>query len=378
MRTKILLACLCIPMFGWAQKNNTFTLSGKTGISAPIKAYLRYGIADQVVTDSTTVENGSFQFKGNLADPSMAQLVFDHKGAGLAGLGQDPDVLTLYLEAGNIFLATTDSVKNSSVKGSKLNAENTKYKTLVASQEKGILSSNAAYRLAPAEKQNDQHFLDSLNNILSKYAAEERLIQSDYIKQNPDSYLSLILLMQLTQPTMDIALVEPLFKALSAELKKTYAGLELKKQISTANATSIGAIAPDFTQNDVNDKPVKLSDFRGKYVLLDFWASWCGPCRAENPNVVKAYHQYKEKNFTVLGVSLDQPDKKQNWLDAIKADGLNWTQVSDLKFWENAVARQYDIRSIPQNYLIDPSGKIIATNLRGEELNKKLGSLLDH
>jgi peroxiredoxin len=135
-------------------------------------------------------------------------------------------------------------------------------------------------------------------------------------------------------------------------------------------------LAPDFTQNDVNGVPVKLSSFRGKYVLLDFWASWCGPCREENPNVVKAYNKFKDKNFTILSVSLDKPEGRNSWLAAIKNDGLSWTQVSDLKFWSNEAATLYSITSIPSNFLIDPTGKIIGKDLRGSDLEHTLEQVL--
>ncbi len=157
-----------------------------------------------------------------------------------------------------------------------------------------------------------------------------------------------------------------------AEMKlgKTLAPLEPLKH------TAPGAMAPDFTQNDVNGVPVKLSSFRGKYVLVDFWASWCGPCRQENPNVVRVYNKYKEKNFTILGVSLDRQGARADWLAAIKNDGLNWTQVSDLKYWSNAAAALFYVSSIPANFLIDPNGKIIAKNLRGDDLDEKLKEVL--
>jgi peroxiredoxin len=149
----------------------------------------------------------------------------------------------------------------------------------------------------------------------------------------------------------------------------------MKAQLEALKVTAIGSEAPDFIQNDVNGNPVKLSSFRGKYVLLDFWASWCGPCRQENPNVARNYARFKNKNFTVVGVSLDRPDGKSAWLAAIKSDGLDWTQLSDLKFWSNQAAALYSVTSIPQNYLIDPQGKIIAKNLRGEDLDAKLEQL---
>lgn len=150
----------------------------------------------------------------------------------------------------------------------------------------------------------------------------------------------------------------------------------IKSGLQAAGKGWVGQQAPEFSLPDPNGKEIKLSSFRGKYVLVDFWASWCGPCRAENPNVVQAYNKYKGKNFTILGVSLDQPGKKDAWMKAVMDDGLTWTQVSDLAWWSSAVVPLYRLESIPYNVLVDPSGKIIGESLRGADLERKLEEVL--
>jgi peroxiredoxin len=214
----------------------------------------------------------------------------------------------------------------------------------------------------------------SLRRQYEATLAEAQAKADEYIGKYASSVVAPFAIMVVSQLSQDPALLERRFQMLSPAAQASLYGKMVAQNVADAKVGSIGSEALDFTQNDPDGKPVKLSSFRGKYVLVDFWASWCGPCRNENPNVVDAFQKYKAKNFTVLGVSLDRA--RDPWLKAIRDDRLEWTHVSDLKFWNNEVAQAYRISSIPQNLLIDPDGKIIAKNLRGQELHERLGQIL--
>src|SRR5690606_31210110 len=171
--------------------------------------------------------------------------------------------------------------------------------------------------------------------------------------------------------------VEPVFLKLDASIRKSQQGKALASRILAEKTIRIGTIAPDFVQPDVNGHAVRLSDFRGRYVLVDFWASWCSPCRAENPNLKKAYERYRAKGFAVVAISLDDNKGKDAWLKAIVDDGLTWINVADLKGWSNEVAVLYGVRGVPTNYLIDQNEHIIAKDLRGDNLHNVLRDLFE-
>lgn len=359
-----------------AQTTTNFTISGTatTGNLSVAKVYLQYQSEGNNTMDSSDFVNGKYSFKGNISEPVLARIrvKYSPDAAGkMIKPMQGRDLISVFLSSGDITINSIDSFSNITVNGSVAQDDYTKLTKSfqpLNEQMNGLYKQFEEAGEDEAKKKAIEDKADSLDKLQKKMYA-------DFVTTHPNSPIALYCVNVFAGWDINPELVAPLYAKLPATTQQSFSGKNLGDRIAIARKTAIGNVAPEFVQNDTLGNPVALSSFRGKYVLVDFWASWCGPCRRENPMVVKAFQQFQPKGFTIVGVSLDQPGAKEKWMDAIHKDALTWTHVSDLKYWENEVAKQYGIRAIPQNFLLDPSGKIIAKNLNGENLEKKLTEL---
>ena len=377
MKQFISMLFLLISANGFAQKG--FIISGNVSkVKDPIaKVYLNYYADGKSTMDSAEVIDGKFSFTGTLTDPVMGSLRAKYQevpGAkSMKAISYNRDIKQVFLENSKIKMVSVDSFANATIKGSKSHAAYVSWTDLTKEETAQAAALNKEY--SEYYKKKDQAGMDRIDAAFDKLTEQKNIKNKQYLKDNASSPIAMFVLKQYAGYDINADDVEPMFLALPEQLRSSPAGKDMAEKLETAKKTGVGKMAMDFTQNDTLGNPVSLSSFRGKYVLIDFWASWCGPCRQENPNVVKAFNAYNSKGFTVLGVSLDQPTAKDKWMKAIHDDKLTWTQVSDLKYWKNEVAVQYGIQAIPQNFLIDPQGKIVGKNLRGEALNKKLAEI---
>lgn len=313
-------------------------------------------------TDSAAVSHGRFELTGKVTEVEFCHLVFK------TAAGNNLNSMGFFLQTGLIEVTgNKDSLGAISFTGAPAQDEYGKF----IHDEMVDLDWNAwntGYKTAQEKK--NKPMIDSLMAIAGKMQDRQKAFAKQYAADHPASYVAVEEVLNEFSYNPDADTLLAIYNGLSPAIQSSYLGKELKTILDAALLTGIGRTAPAFAQNDTRGHPVALSAFKGQYVLIDFWASWCGPCRLENPNVLKTYRKFHSKGFTVLGVSLD--DHKDKWLAAIRQDGLPWTQLSDLKGWKNEVAVQYGIEGIPMNFLLDKEGKIVAKGLRGQDLEKQL------
>lgn len=358
------------------QPKNSYTISGTIAHADSGMVYLaKLNSSSIEVIDTAKVVDGKFHFPGKaLEQTELVALRFnDHQYFGQfliepAEFNVEADADSLDMphtiitgsESHEVFMSYLQELYDFSIEMKKYNGD---YRQAMMAQNKELQDEIKVNAEASQEK-----FVFFVKNFIKEHhqtVAAAFAIQTQLMQRSTPEELEK-LVSQLTGAATE---KNPYYTKLQEVLKEAKAEKEAKETVAE------GKSAPDFTLSTPDGKEVSLSDFRGKYVLLDFWASWCGPCRQENPNVKKAYEAYKDKNFDILAVSLDK--SKDKWVEAIEKDGLTWTHVSDLKFWDSAAAKLYNVKSIPASFLIDPEGKIIAHNLRGSELHTKLSSLLN-
>ena len=355
-----------------AQAATTFRITGQLKNVQAEWIYLVYVNEGHQILDSAKVGNGAYVFSGDLSQDGLAALLNVRPMMG----SRPPaaSIARIYLTPESFAVTHIDSFSNTIVTGSPANTEFKKIQDQVkpyGEREMALMPSFQAARAAGDEAAG-KAIEQQIKGIEGEMGDS---VYGPYARNNPNSPLALYALQLYAGSGPDVQKLQSLFDGLNGSARSSKAGVAFQQKLTATAETAIGKMAMDFTQNDTLGKAVTLSSFRGKYVLLDFWASWCVPCRAENPNVVKAYAKYHAKGFDILSVSLDKPDDKEKWMKAIHADQLTWTHVSDLQFWNNAVAKEYGINSIPQNFLIDPQGKIVGKGLRGDELEKKLAEI---
>jgi peroxiredoxin len=375
---KLVWLLIALPVAGWAQSSKELKVKGVLTTAKTVDTVvISYRSGDDLVSDTISVKNGEFKYKGVIKEPVLGSIIFkspdvlvQNSRSGLKAYG-----MPVFFEPGTIDIVSKDSVQATQVSGSKAHAD---YEALQKAKKAYDIQLNGLYADYNAASQaKDKAAMDAIElriNTLDSTIRET--VYLPFVKSRSASPVALYAVKQYAGYEINADKVDPVYALLPASIKAYPSAIAFKELVDIARKTGIGKTAMDFTQADTLGNPVSLSSFKGKYVLVDFWASWCGPCRRENPNVVKVFDKYKDRNFTILSVSLDRPNAKDKWLKAIHDDKLDWTHVSDLKYWDNAVAKQYGVRAIPGNLLLDPSGKIIAKNLRGEDLERELAKVI--
>jgi len=345
-------------------KDNQFRIIGEISGNAPSKVYLKViENRNAVIVDSAECKNGKFTFNG---DTKLPEVYYIQLGDG------DNDIRFFNEQAIIHITADAEHPDSATITGSKTNDQYEQYLALIKPIEDEMEGYYNEYKIARTNGNLDlanqkMSLVDSLD-----YVETESI--KKYVSENTNSVIAPYLISTRLIYYLDLDELEPMTNSLDPMLKESKYSKVLWDRIEVLRKLQPGMPAPDFTQNDTLGNPVNLSDYKGKYLLIDFWASWCGPCRRANPTVVAMYKKYHRMGFNILGVSMDKD--KDKWMGAIKQDGLAWAQVSTLEGWNNPVGKLYGVNSIPHSILIGSDGIIVKRGIEAKDLDVVLGNLL--
>lgn len=347
-----------------ANGSGNYAIKGKLNNASEGRVLLfELGETQLVARDTAAIaSDGTFNFEGKVAEPTLYRLALEN---------QQQNGLMLVLENAKINFEAdaTDINGTAKVEGSEETKIFRELENLVNSVQKERQQLEADYAAAMQEGKEEE-----AEAIKEKYLSSGKAIK-EFLRKHPNSIVAAFGTASLVDPVQDFAFADSMYNVFAENIPNSKYTTLLNERLKSHRSTAIGALAPDFSLPTPDGGSIALSSLRGKYVLIDFWASWCGPCRQENPKVVRMYNEYKDKGFEIFGVSLDQ--SKDKWLKAIADDKLTWPHVSDLKGWQSAAAELYGVNSIPQTILVDKEGKIIAKGLRGADLEQKIATLLN-
>jgi len=359
------------------QKPDGYVINGTAkGLSNGIRVYLKTSSPNgqRVNRDTAIIFNEAFKFEGKLSVPELQYLHINSVN-GNKPLIVENDVINIEVYKDSLFKSVVSGTKSNELY--KLYAEELKE----LSKTQLILKEN----LNKAGRSKDVKSINLAKTALNDFDNKRNASAYKFVKTHNDNFFVLTILETLVNSKVaDVNKIEDAFNTITPEYRESVYGNSiklkinaLKNELNRFSALNIGKVAPNFSAPDTNGDLLDLNSIKGKVTIIDFWAAWCGPCRRENPNVVKTYQKYHDKGLEIISVSLDKPGQKDRWLKAIKDDNLTWHHVSNLNYFSDPVARLYNIRSIPATYILDEDGKIVAKNLRGARLEAKIKELLD-